>query len=354
MAPTFDVGQVVVDQPLDDTLGMVWQVRLDGDIVDTRLISVAGAAVLVCPVRGIVALGADPPDFRGAEDRPVLEYAGPSYPGQLLATDESGTVYRITPGQAPVRAWQPDRQDSDWWVAFDGWTGLPGGRLLASVVEDTWSSTRLIEEAGRKVLWRTDQALAPELPLGDRLIAGAGGDLVSLDTQTGKELWRRPRVLSVLDMVGVVGDLVWITDSMKNQLNAFQLDSGRPAATVELPRESRMTGVLDQAGRWLVGDEHGWLVVDLTRARLTADVRFEHAGAGIGRVYAKRTLRSADGRLVLADDRGQIFVAHPGQPDALRHVATFPGVKDIGIAAGRLIVLSRDGVLTALGAPATS
>jgi hypothetical protein len=351
VAPTFDVGQVAVDQPLDDTLNTVWQVRLDGDIVDTRLVSVAGAAVLVCPIHGIVALGADPPDLRVAEGRPVLEYAGPSYPGQLLAMDQSGAVYRVTPGRAPVRVWQrDDERDSDWWVAFDGWTGLPGGRLLASVVEDTWSSTRLIEEADGKVLWRTDHALAPELPLGDRLIAGAGGDLVSLDAHTGEEVWRRPRVLSVLAMIGVVGDLVWITDSLRNRLAAFQVDSGRPAATVELPRKSRMTGLVDQAGRFHVGDEHGWLVVDLARARLTADVRFEHDG--IGGVYANRTLRSADGRLVLADDRGQVFVAHPGDPHALRHVATFPGIKDIGIAAGRLIVLSRDGVLTALGAPA--
>lgn len=352
MAPTFDVGQVAVDQPLDDTLDTVWQVRLDGDIVDTRLISVAGAAVLVSPVRGIVALGADPPDLPVAEGGPVLEYAGPSYPGQLLGMDASGAVYRITPGRPPVRVWQPDRRDSDWWVAFDGWTGLPGGRLLASVVEDTWSSTRLIEEAGRKVVWRTDRALAPELPLGDRLIAGAGGDLVSLDAHTGEEVWRRPRVLSALGMVGVVGGLVWITDSLKNELAAFQVDSGRPAATIPLPRKSRMTGLVDQAGRLHLGDEHGWLVVDLTRARLTADVRFEHDG--IGGVYANRTLRSADGRLVLADDRGQVFVAHPGQPQTLRHVATFPGIKNIGIATGRLIVLSRDGTLTALGAAAAS
>ena len=46
----------------------------------------------------------------------------------------------------------------------------------------------------------------------------------------------------------------------------------------------------------------------------------------------------------------QVFVVHPAQPHKPELVATFPQIKGIGIAAGRLIVLSRDGTLTALGA----
>jgi hypothetical protein len=45
-APTYDMGQAVVDQPLDDTLSVAWQVSLAGfGNHNARLVSVSGAAV---------------------------------------------------------------------------------------------------------------------------------------------------------------------------------------------------------------------------------------------------------------------------------------------------------------------
>jgi hypothetical protein len=144
--------------------------------------------------------------------------------------------------------------------------------------------------------------------------------------------------------------VLWATDSVHHLLIGFSARSGRMVTTVALPRESRLTGVLDQAGNLHLGDEQGWIIVDLVLAAVTADVRFEPSD--IGRVYAGQTVHNADGRLAFADDRGQVFVAEPTQPQRPRLIATCPDIKAIGIAAGRLILLSFDGTLTALGAPA--
>lgn len=135
------------------------------------------------------------------------------------------------------------------------------------------------------------------MPVGDQLIgsaAGTSGDLVSLDGRTGQEQWRRRRALRAPSgIIAVVGGVLWAADAVRNQVVGFSVDSGRPVARVVLPRPSRLTGVLDQAGNLHLGDEHGWLVVDLTQARVAADVRFE--ASGIGDVYEARPCTAPTG-----------------------------------------------------------
>ncbi|KAA9379652.1 hypothetical protein F5972_08345 [Microbispora cellulosiformans] len=353
VAPKYDMGQAVVDRPLDALLTVAWQVPLTGFYTrEARLDSVSGVAMLTSSEHGVLALGAAPPDLRSDAGRwPVpVRVVGSGYPGQLMVVDNSGMVYRLSPERPPMPVWEstehPDEVDV---------VGLPGGRLLASCFDDSWSETQLVEEATGHIVWRSPVVQAPVMPVGDQLIgishmAPSRGDLVSLDVRTGLERWRRPGgSLWGADIVAVVRAVLWVDDRINNQLVGFSVDSGRPMARVALPRTSRLTGVLDQAGVLHIVDEHGWLAVDLTQARVVADVRFEVSG--MGRVYQSRTIRSADGRLVLADDRGQIFVMHPAQPQRPELVATCPQVRGIGIAEGRLIVLSHDGTLTALGAP---
>jgi hypothetical protein len=63
-APTYDLGQTVVDQPVDDPLTVVWQVPLSGfHTRDTRLVSVAGVTVLLSPANGVLTPSPAPPDF---------------------------------------------------------------------------------------------------------------------------------------------------------------------------------------------------------------------------------------------------------------------------------------------------
>jgi hypothetical protein len=344
------MGQTAVDQPLDDPLTEAWQLSLTGwDIRAARLDRVSGVSMLTSSVDGVLALGAAPPDLLSDVCRwhvPV-QVVGPSYPGQLMAIDKSGMVYRLSPGQAPTPVWRSTYHPDD----LDGVDGLPGGRLLVGSVD---FGTEMVEESTGQTVWRSRIPVVPVMPVDDQLIGQAGptsGDLVSLDVRTGAERWRQPRALwAASGIFAVVGGVLWATDSIHNQVAGFSVDSGRPVATVELPRKSRLTGLVDQAGNLHIGDERGWLIVDLSQARVAADVRF--AAAGIGGVYAKRTVRSADGRLMLADDQGQIFMVHPTQPEKPRLVVTCPAIKGIGISAGRLIVLSFDGTLTALGTPA--
>jgi outer membrane protein assembly factor BamB len=346
------MGLAVVDQRLDDSLGVAWQVPLTGfSALKTRLDRVSGAAVLTSSEHGVVSLGAGPPDLRSEAGRwPVpVRVVGSSHPGQLMVADEAGTVYRLSPGQEPVAAWRSGMHPDDFTVV-----GLPGGRLLWDNIDGTGGRTELVDEATGQIIWRSRVILSPVMPVAGQLIGGgvaaARGDLVSLDAGTGEEQWRQRGGLGGLDIIAVVGDVLWATDAVYNRLAGFSTDDGRPVATVALPRESRLTGVLDQAGNLHIGDEHGWLIVDLPRARVAADTRFK--GARIGAVYAKDTVRSADGRLVITDDRGQVFVARSERPRRPELVATYPGAS-IGIAAGKLVFLSRDGVLTALGDPSS-
>ncbi|MFI0482281.1 hypothetical protein [Actinomadura sp. 9N215] len=355
-APTYDMGRTVVDRPLDESLTVVWQVPLAGsEPRDARIHTVSGEAVLTSAERGVVTLGADPPVLQPDADLwPVpVSVIGSGYPGQLMVIDEADTVYRLAPGVAPVPVWHC-REDPNY-TSVDG---LPSGRLMVSSFDDAWSPTReirtgtsLIEESTGEVLWHSPVMLSPVMPTGGQVIGGADrDDLVSLDFGTGGELWRRKRaMLSASDAIAVVDGVLWTADPINERLVGFAVDSGREAAAIAMPRPSRLTGLLDQAGTFHIGDEDGWLAVDLVHARVAADIRFEPSG--MGGVYKSRTVRSADGRLVLADDRGQIFVVHPEDARKPRRVATCPPIQDIGIAAGRLLVLSHDGTLTALGRP---
>jgi hypothetical protein len=346
-APTYDMGQAVVDQPLDDTLVVAWQVSLAGfGNHNARLVSVSGAAVLMSHVHGVLALGMAPPDLRSDLWPVPVRVKGSSYPGQMMVADDSGVVYRLSPGQIPTPVQIGTQHPDD-----VGVVGLPGGRLLVGCFEDSWSETELVDETTGQVVWRAPIALAPVMPVGDQFIgnvSGTSGDLASLDVHTGLERWRNAR-WGPLEIIAAIGGVLWLADVISNKLVGYSVDSGREVASVGLPRESRLVGVLDQSGNLHIGDEHGWFIVDLTQARVVADARFE--ASGMGGVYAHRTVRSADGRLVLADDRGQVFVVHPAQPQRPELVATCPQIQGIGIAAGRLIVLSFDGTLTAIGAP---
>jgi outer membrane protein assembly factor BamB len=343
------MGRAIVDQPLDDQLTVVWQMSLTEFYTrDTRMDRVSGVALLTSPEHGVLTLGAKPPDLHSdvvlRESVPV-RVAGTAHPGQLMVIDESGMVHRVSPGREPVPVWQSVYHPDDTSVV-----GLPGGRLL---VYDDIYAIEMINEAKGKIKWRAPVALLPVMPVGNQLIGAAGAtsnELVSLDLRTGKQRWRHddlPRGGS--DILAVIGDVLWVSDSINKQVLGYSVDSGRPMATVALPRTGWRTSLLDQAGRLHIGDENGWLVVDLRQARVAADVQFRLSG--MGTVYAKKTLRSADGRLVIADDKNQVFVVHPGQPQQPKLVATCPELRSVGIATGKLIVLSWDGTLTAFGTP---
>lgn len=345
--PKYDLGQSIVDQPLDDPLTVVWQVPLSGfHTRQTRLDSVSGVAVLTSPENGVLTPGAAPPEF-GSDLWPVpVRIVGSAFPGQVMLVDQSGTVYRLTPGRTPVPVWHGNRHPDELAVV-----GMPGGRLLSSSSDEAWARTELVDEASGRIVWTSPVDLAPALVVGDRLIGKGFGPvtgLMSLDAGTGEQQWRRDDLRLTPDLVAVIGDLLWSTDSIANKLVTFDVRSGRSSATVPLPRRSRLTGLLDQAGHLHIVNEQGWITVDLTNARVVSDAPFD--APEMGDVFAKRAVRAADGRLVLADDRGQIFVVYPDRPNKPELVATCPQIQGIGTAAGRVILMSYDGTLTALGA----
>jgi hypothetical protein len=250
-------------------------------------------------VHGVLALGAASPDIQSDLWPVPVRVKGSSYLGQMMVADDSGIVYRLSPGQIPVPVRNGTYHPDD-----VGVVGLAGGRLLVGCFDDSWSETELVDEATGQMGWSAPIALAPVMPVDDQLIgnvSGTSGDLASLDVHTGLERWRNER-WGVLDIIAVVGEVLWLTDVVSNTLVGYDVDSGREVATVGMPRESRLVGALDQSGDLHIGDEYGWLIVDLAQAKVVADVRFE--GSGMGDVYAHRTVRRADGRLVLADDRG--------------------------------------------------
>ncbi|MFD9722121.1 PQQ-binding-like beta-propeller repeat protein [Streptomyces sp. NPDC059076] len=349
-APTYDMGRVVVDQPLDTSLTVKWQRSLaDFDVLTARLYTVSGVAILTFPQHGVPSFGAHPPDMEADVRRwpvPTVHIAGSAYGGQLMVIDDWGTTYRVSPGRAPVQGWRSGRHPDS-----VGVVGLPGGRLLVS--DPDQPATEVVEEATGRTLWHAGVGLCPDMLVGDSVVGAEGptsSDLISLDVRTGEVKWRRrASILTPSSAIAVVGGVLWFTDPIGNRLVGFHADTGRPAGTVVLPRESRLTGTLDQAGHLHIGDEQGWLIVDLAQARVRVDVRFE--ASDMGGVYASRTLRSSDGRLVLADDRGQVFLVRPDVPRRPVCVAAFPSIKGVGIAAGQLIVLSHDGTLSGLGAP---
>ncbi|MFI5891127.1 PQQ-binding-like beta-propeller repeat protein [Actinoplanes sp. NPDC051513] len=357
--PKFAMDRTVVDRPLAATLGVAWQARLTGfNTPDIRLDTVGGGALVTAPAHGVLSVGADAPRLEpGADLWPVpVRVCGGSVPGGLLAVDTAGTVYRLVPGAEPTPVWPSQRSQRDVSVV-----SLPGGQLVSSEDDgEAWGRTELIDKSTGAVVWTSGRTLSVPMPVGDQLISegsyegltGLKGELASLDVKTGEDRWSRPHALPRgSHMLAVVNGVLWVQAGwMDNRLLGFATEDGRSVGAVALPRESRDAFALDASGTLHIGDEHGWSTVDLTQGRVTTDVRF--AAPGCGTVYANRTLRSADGRLLFADDRGQIFVVHPDRPERPELATTLPTIRTFGIAAGHLIVLSFDGTLTALGAPA--
>ncbi|MGI5186137.1 PQQ-binding-like beta-propeller repeat protein [Dactylosporangium sp. CA-152071] len=357
--PKFGMDRTVVDRPLAARLGVAWQARLTGfNRPDIRLDTVGGGALITAAEHGVLSVGADAPRLEPGTDLwPVkVRVCGGSIPGGLLAADTAGTVFRLIPGTEPAPVWHSRRSQYDVSVV-----ALPGGQLVSSENDGgAWGQTELIDDSTGAIVWTSGRTLSVPMPVDDQLVSegsykgltGLKGELVSLDMKTGEERWSRPHALPRGSrLLAVVNGVLWVQVSWRsNRLLGFATEDGRSVGDVALPRESRDTFALDASGTLHIGDEHGWSTVDLTQGLMTADVRF--AVPGCGTVYANRTLRSADGRLLFADDRGQIFVVHPDLPQRPELVTTLPSIRTFGIAAGQLVVLSFDGTLTALGTPA--
>ncbi|GAA0591274.1 hypothetical protein GCM10010174_02950 [Kutzneria viridogrisea] len=214
--PTYDLGQSVVDQPVGDPLKVVWQVPLSGfHTRATRLESVAGVAVLISPENGVLTPSAAPPDF-GSDLWPIpVRIAGSASSGQMMLVDQSGTVYRLTPGRTPVPVWRGNRHPDELGVV-----GLPGGRLLSSSFDESWARTELIDEASGRIAWTSPVSLSPTLVVGEQLVGEGFGPvtgLMSLDIRTGERRWRREDLWLRPNLIAVVGQVLWLRFNRSRQ-----------------------------------------------------------------------------------------------------------------------------------------
>lgn len=325
---------------------VTWSASLAVNPGQSRLLNIAGEAVLVNAPSGITTIGNKPP----GEERLLSGLRVEARPGEssALLFDEAARLYRWSPGSLPKQVWQTSAAPNSLEAI-----ALKNELLLiqrpAKANSDEWITELIDPKAG--VVWQRPGDLRGALPWDDSILAIAADrhSVARLRFTDGAPIWEYSLEDRFATIIAIVAGTLWLR-TYEGELIGLEVKSGTLSAQLRVPLAAVPEGVVDERG-WL----HLCTGPSYTILDLAAD------GAGVSSeilllgdddpsvVFGSAAIPITDGRLLFFDQDGRIYTTRAGDPEppVMLWRSAAP-LLDCQVARQTVFVLDREGHLSAL------
>lgn len=313
-----------------------WTVSVPFTIGHTRLCAWDGRAILVQPGEGLWAIGQDPSPESWPRWEADLSSVGPGWRSDPMIVARDGAVLRC---HADGRVTPVDRRTHP--GSELSAIGLPDHRALIKTYPARGSASfELYDTATR---WTKSGAALHLLPHEHAIFWAHDRVVDCFDLDSGDRLWTAATPLR--HIIGVVGSSLWIVPA-NAQLAAIDLITGRTTRTIAASNNRAVQGVLDDRGLFHSTTGLRYQMYDLSREGVLAA---DHALEGSSTAGGALAAVSEDGRLIVADDRGGLFVFDPAAPAPLTPVWRSGNPIAAPVIANGLLYALTQGTLACFG-----
>jgi hypothetical protein len=287
----------------------LWRASLAINPGPSRLLTVAGEAVLFNAPSGFIVLGDGPP--AEARSLPGLRVeARSSDDSRPLLFDETGIVYRWSPGSTPRKVWGTGTAPQNLEVI-----GLSNDRLLvqrpASPGGDEWITEMVDTEMG--IMWQRPGDLRGVLPWNESLLAVPADrqSVVRLRLADGSTAWKCALEGRAAALIAIVGEKLWLR-TYEGRLIAVDVDSGKVSVRLSIPLAAVPEGVVDQQGRLHLCTGPSYTVIDLHDGAIVFTGVLPAGDDAPSAVFGSLATPLRDGRLLFFDRFGRIYTVRAG------------------------------------------
>jgi hypothetical protein len=329
----------------------------------TRILGMGDDVVLMNAPAGIVRFGPEPPASGAALVEAGLIDASPVGECQdvLLSEDRGGQLYRWKPGTEPRRIWEAPVPGLKLWASGldsgDVVLHRPQGGPASSFLRTMGAGWALevLDEKSQRIRWRHWEWPSAVLPSGDDLfvVPDRRTSVMKLAYSDGSVRWKqRVEGAAIGGFQAHVAGQVWVT-TFDEELVGLDDQTGVKSASVKLEHVGVFNAVADEHGRLHVCNGGRYWVLDLRDGGkvLTGDVITTGDEHIRGVTFASMGMPTTDGRFILTDDQGGVFVIAPGRPiraSLIFRAPTSSPLVGCRVAHGMVYTLDRQGTLTAL------
>jgi hypothetical protein len=352
-----------VDLPAAKRWVTAWTRKLAVFPGRTRMLGVGADVVLINAPAGIVPFGPGPP-----ASEPVLGEAGlldacPVGEGHepIFIKDRGIHLYRWRQGAPPRRIWETPVTGWNVWAAgLDNGDvvlyrpqGGPASSLLRIV--GAGSVLEVLDEKAQRIRWRRWEWPSAVLPSGDDLfvVPDRASSVMKLACSDGSVRWKqRIEGRGIREFQAHVASQLWLT-THDEELVALNDQTGVRTTSVKLEHVGVFSAVADEHGRLHVCNGGRYWVLDLRDGGkvLTGDVITTGGEHIRGVTFASMGMPTTDGRFILTDELGGVFVIAPGRPiraSLIFRARTSSPLLGCRVAHGMVYTLDEQGTLTAL------
>jgi hypothetical protein len=322
----------------------VWRVSLEIKPGQSRLLNVAGEAVLVNAPSGLTVLSDEPT----AETRLLSGLRVEVRPGEdahTLVFDEVGLLYRWSPGSPPRKLWDtgtpPQKLEA---------IGLSHERILVQrpgASHPEWLTEMI--DADKGIMWQRNGDLRGTLPWNESILAipAERRSVVRLRLADGSPLWESALEDRAAALIAVAGEKLWLR-TYEGELIGLDLRSGAVTTRLRVPLAAVPEGVVDQLAQLHLCTGSSYTILDLA-----ADGDTVFAGAlpaeddAPSLVFGSAATPLKDGGLLFFDRTGRVYTLRAGNRPKLVWQSASP-VIDCCVAHETIFSLNREGQLSAL------
>jgi hypothetical protein len=328
----------------------------------TQILGIGADVVLTNVPTGIVPFGPAPPASEPVLGENGLIQACPVGEGHdVVLIDDLGQLYHWKASAPPRPFWETHVTGRGVWAA-----GLDNGDVVlrrrqggaaSSLLRVVGAGTvlEIVEPQAKRTRWRRWQETSDVLPSRDDLfvVPDRRTSVMKLACSDGSVRWKqRIEGRGIRELQAHVDGQVWLT-TYDEELIALNDQTGERTASVKLEHVGVFKAVADEHGRLHVCNGGRYWVLDLRDGGkvLTGDVITTGDEHIRGVTFASMGMPTTDGRFILTDELGGVFVIAPGRPiraSLIFRAPTSSPLLECRVAHGMVYTLDRQGTLTAL------
>jgi len=310
----------------------------------SRLLNVVGEAALLNTPSGLTVLGDEPP----AEVRLLSGLrveARPSEESRPLLFDDTGIIYRWSPGSTPRKVWGAGTAPQNLEAI-----GLSHERILVQRPETPsggeWITEMIDTEIG--IIWQRAGDLRGVLPWNESVLAIPADrhSVVRLRLADGAPVWQCALEGRAAALVAIAGGKLWLR-TYEGQLIGLDVDTGKVRLRLSIPLAAVPEGVVDQQGLLHLCTGPSYTIIDLKDGATVFTGVLPAGDDAPSSVFGSLATPLRDGRLLFFDRVGRIYTVRAGDSWILVWQSASPLI-DCCVARETVFILNREGELSAL------